>query len=68
MACISAIQPQESREIEVQLRSLLYVRAGEQFNLEANVSHGWMDLTLYVTYRDRDGFLREVRDYVTVGT
>jgi len=62
----ATLEPGESRETEFHLRTLLYVADGEQYDLKPLVSHGWMDVTLYVSYRDRDGFLREVRDHLTV--
>jgi hypothetical protein len=56
-----ALGPGESRETELQLRTLSLIRAGKNIlNMEGSeVGLHWLDVTVIVRFRDRRGFLQE---------
>jgi Schlafen, AlbA_2 len=63
----TTLAPGETRETEYKLRTLLYSTGDDAWRSEAKASHDWLDLTLKVTYRARNGLLREIREHLSVG-
>jgi Putative DNA-binding domain len=73
----AALQPGESREVELRLGEIDFYLAifdpatGNRTwttvrNLGAHVGDRWLDVTLHVDYRDRDGFIRHVERRMTL--
>jgi len=56
----------ESREIEIDLDKESIFIGTERASLRTRVDQGWVDLTLHVQYRDREGFIKAIESKAKV--
>jgi hypothetical protein len=55
-----ALEPEASREVELDLRTLSMMKDGKQVTTDSSIGR-WLDVTARIRYRDRFGFLREIQ-------